>query len=123
MSLTEQMTRGAYGICEQNPSSLEETNARLDQLEADGDLDLELSDPNLAGITRLRMVSDPGFPYWDVSYCFGVTKDGKTCRVSLPEFQFPKRGLKRAIVEMCKREKVYAKGLGLLDSSNYSFLV
>lgn len=123
MSLTEQMTRGAHGIQEQNPSDLNQTNARLQQLHDDGDQTLDLNDPGLASIFRLRMVSDPGFPMWDVSYCYGVTKDGETCRVRLPETQFPKRNLKGAIIEMCKREKVFAKGLGLLDSSNYSFLV
>jgi hypothetical protein len=123
MSLTDQMTRGAYGVQEQNSSTLEETYDRLDQLEQDGDFDLALNDRRLTRITRLRMISDPGFPFWDVSYCYGVMKDGRTCRVSLPEVQFPKRNLKGAIIAMCTRERVYAKGLGLLDSSNYSFLV
>src|SRR3954465_8307000 len=123
MGLDSMMTRGDYGVQEQNSSTLAETNARLDQLEEDGDLEVDLADPQLARITRLRLISDPGFPFWDVSYCHGVLKDGRTCRVYLPEHQFPKRGLSHAIVEMCKQEKVYAKGLGLLDPENISMLV
>jgi hypothetical protein len=34
-------------------------------------------------ITRLRMLSDPGFPFWDVSYCHGVV-NGEPVEVSLP---------------------------------------
>lgn len=123
MGLDSMMQRGPYGVLEQNSSTLEETNARLDQLEADGDIEVDLADPRLAKITRLRLISDPGLPFWDVSYCYGELKDGKTCRVHLPEYQFPKRGLTRAIVQMCIDEHVYAKGLGLLDPENISMLV
>ena len=35
-------------------------------------------DPRLKRITRLRLLSDPGFPLWDVSYCYGVLHDGTT---------------------------------------------
>lgn len=122
MGLDSMMERGPYGVLTQNTSTLEETYARLDRVKEDGDIEVYLSDPQLAKITRLRLVSDPGFPLWDVSYCYGELKDGRTCRVDLPEHQFPKRGLSRALVEMCKREKVYAKGLGLLDPENISML-
>ncbi len=40
-------------------------------------------------ITRLRLVSDPGFPLWDVSYCHGML-DGKHVDVDLPFSQLPK---------------------------------
>lgn len=66
-------------------------------------------------ITRLRLLSDPGFPFWDVSYCWGML-DGEKVRVSLPFFQLPKRGLSRAIVQYAQRDGVYAKGIGILDA-------
>jgi hypothetical protein len=66
-------------------------------------------------VSRLRLVSDPGFPFWDVSYCHGEL-DGRAVRVQLPFSQLPKRGLSRAIVEAAKRDHVFAKGLGILEN-------
>jgi hypothetical protein len=66
-------------------------------------------------ITRLRLVSDPGFPFWDVSYCHG-TLDGKNVNVGLPFFQLPKRGMRKAIVDFAKKEGLFAKGMGILDN-------
>ena len=66
-------------------------------------------------ITRLRLLSDPGFPLWDVSYCYG-TVDGKPVRVQLPFDQLPKRGMLRAIIDHGKREGVYVRGTGMLDN-------
>jgi hypothetical protein len=66
-------------------------------------------------VTRLRLISDPGFPMWDVSYCHGIL-NGQPVNVQLPFYQLPKRGLTRAIVEAAKRDRVYARGLGILDN-------
>lgn len=65
-------------------------------------------------ITRLRMLSDPGFPFWDVSYCHG-TLNGEPVEVSLPFDQLPKRGRNKAIVQHAIKDGVYAKGLGILN--------
>ena len=74
------------------------------------------NDERLAKVTRLRLVSDVGFPFWDVSYCWGERQDGHPCRVILPFDQVPKRGGSRFIVEEAKRDGVYAKGLGILSA-------
>jgi hypothetical protein len=72
-------------------------------------------------VTRLRLVTDRGFPFWDVSYCHGEL-NGKPCRVGLPFNQIPKReGLKRFIVKEAIRAGVHAQKIGLLD--NISTLV
>ena len=63
-------------------------------------------------ITRLRLLSDPGFPVWDVSYCYGKL-NGKPVSVDLPFHQIPKRGFQRFIVEAAKRDGVFAKGIGI----------
>lgn len=70
-------------------------------------------------ITRFRILTDPGFPAWDVSYCHGRL-NGKPVNVDLPFAQMPKRGWKRYVVEMAKKDGVYAKGLGILDPINIS---
>lgn len=65
-------------------------------------------------ITRLRLLSDPGFPMWDVSYCHGYVGKEPVV-VNLPFSQLPKRNKVKTIIEYAKRDKVYAKGLGILD--------
>jgi len=73
-------------------------------------------------ITRTRMVSDRGFPYWDISYCDGVL-NGKDVDVRLPFHQIPKKSAndpmgygKGFIINVAKKEGVYAKGTGILES-------
>lgn len=85
---------------------------------------LDWSDPDLARVTRLRLISDAGFPVWDVSYCDGVTKDGRPCTVQLPFHQIPKGkgALQRFIIAHAKKDGVYAKGLGLFRGDVLSFL-
>lgn len=67
-------------------------------------------------VTRLRLLSDPGFPAWDVSYCHGIL-DGKHVDVQLPFDQLPKYkgSITKHIIEYAKKDGVYAKGLGILS--------
>jgi len=76
---------------------------------------VELDDPRLARIVRLRLVTDPGFPFFDLSYCHGQLRDGTFVRVQLPQFQFSKRELNRELIAMCKAAGVYGKALGIFD--------
>jgi hypothetical protein len=66
-------------------------------------------------ITRFRLLSDPGLPFWDVSYCDGEL-NGAPVRVQLPFHQLPKRGMFRAIVAAAKEDGLYAKGTGIFDA-------
>lgn len=66
-------------------------------------------------ITRLRLVSDRGYPAWDVSYCHGEL-NGKKVRVGLPFNQLPKRSMKAEILRWARIENVYAKGTGIFDN-------
>lgn len=61
-------------------------------------------------IVRLRLLSDPGFPVWDVSYCYGM-KDGKMVRVSLPFDQLPKKNMKGVLYNEAKKTGKFIKGL------------
>lgn len=61
-------------------------------------------------ITRLRLLSDPGCPFWDVSYCHGVL-DGAPVSVLVPFDQLPKRGMKRALYKHAQGTGRYIKGL------------
>jgi hypothetical protein len=89
--------------------------------ERESTADVEWTAPGLR-ITRLRLISDPGFPLWDVSYCHGKL-NGADVDVLLPFSQLPKRGMRRAIVEAAKADGVFAKGIGILDVDVISPLV
>lgn len=84
------------------------------RIAAQGGLDWEpWTRPGLR-VIRLRLLSEPGCPVWDVSYCYGEWQ-GRICRVQLPFHQLPKRNLKAAIIQAAKEDGVYAKGIGILD--------
>ena len=61
-------------------------------------------------ITRLRLLSDPGFPAWDVSYCHGVL-NGRHVNVVLPFSQLPKRNMKAVLYKEANKTGVFIKGL------------
>ena len=82
---------------------------------------VDWSEPGLK-ITRLRVLTDPGFPMYDVSYCHGEL-NGKPVDVQLPFHQIPKRNYKGFLIREAQRDGVYAKGLGILDLANWSTLV
>jgi len=113
--------RTRYGATETNGLAAGEMQAILDSI--DEDRTTYWSDPDLWRIFRLRLISDPGFPYWDVSYCYGTLRDGTNVRVSLPFSQLPKRRWRAEIVRYAKQDKVYARGIGILDETVVSMLV
>jgi hypothetical protein len=75
---------------------------------------VDWSTPGLR-VTRLRLLSDPGYPAWDVSYCHGEIGDEKV-HVELPFSQLPKRRYLAAIVTHAKRDGVNAKRMGVFDA-------
>lgn len=81
-----------------------------------------LADRRLVKIDRLRLLTDPGCPFFDVSYVYGTLADGTHVRVDLGRDQFPRQGLSRALVQCAKDAGRYAKGLGMLDNSVLSIL-
>lgn len=109
--------RTRYGAVETNGLEAGEQSAWLDAIAEGGNQTVYWADPKLAKVTRLRLLSDPGFPFWDVSYCYGELKDGSAVRVSLPFHQLPKgKGkVNAALIDWAKRDGVYAKRLGLFD--------
>lgn len=110
----------AYGVQETN--NIADSAVQLDDVEYG--VTVQFEDPELVKIVRLRLLSDPGFPYWDVSYCWGQLKDGRVVHVSLPVQQFSRRRpLRPQLVGMAQSAGRYAKGLGLLDETVISKLV
>lgn len=107
------MRDATYGFVETNGMN-DDVAALRDRVHA-SNLEVELDDPRLARITRLRLVSDPGFPAWDLSYAYGRLKDGTDVRVHMPVHQFSKRELNRDLIAMCKDAGVFGKALGIFD--------
>jgi hypothetical protein len=66
-------------------------------------------------ITRLRLLSDPGHPVWDVSYVHGQLGD-EPVRVAVPFDHLPKGRVSPTIVAHARADGIYAKGLGILDA-------
>lgn len=107
-----------YGVNETNPLWMSEsTHENVDFNEY-----CTLGDPRLERITRLRLLTEPGYPYFDVSYVYGVLKDGTHVRLSGAPSHLGRKTIKRDLIAWAKEEKAYAKGLGLLDDCNWSIL-
>lgn len=95
-----------------------------------GEVDMTLAELAAQGgrIVRVRWIGGDYLPgrgkCYDLSYVQGELKDGR--RVSLTHlpaaFLVPRRQIKGALIEWAKEEKVFAKGLGLLDDGNFSIL-
>lgn len=81
-----------------------------------------LGDPQLAKITRLRLLTEPGYPYFDISYCYGELKNGQAVRIDGAPRHLSRRTPKGDLIAWAKSEGAYAKGLGLLDEGNWSVL-
>ena len=78
---------------------------------------VDWTDPQLQKVTRLRLLSDPGFPFWDVSYCYGVLRDGTEVEVRTSIYNLHKRkSISSQIVAFAIKAGVNAKKLGLLNS-------
>src|SRR5262245_32263221 len=74
------------------------------------------NDPALKQFVRVRLVTDPGFPMYDVSYCYGELWDGTPCVVILPFAQIPKYQFKKWLVDQARGDGVYLKGKGFFDA-------
>lgn len=108
----------AYGVNETNPLwASESTHENVDYT-----VHCSLGDPRLARITRLRLLTEPGYPYYDISYVYGVLKDGTHVRLEGAPAQIGRRTAKRDLIDWAKEEGAYAKGLGLLDEGVWSIL-
>lgn len=68
---------------------------------------LSWADDRLERITRIRLVSDPGLPYWFVNYAIGVDGDGEQVGIDLPFDRVPKAGWKGHIIGHARKDSVY----------------
>lgn len=108
-----------YGVREDNNIS----TAAYDHSSVDYTVgDVPLSEPELVRIDRIRLLTERGYPLFDVSYVYGTLRDGRHVRVDLGNHQLPRKGLKRELVRLAQEAGRYAKGMGMLDDGNISIL-
>lgn len=129
----ERSARAAsYGVKEDNPLWM--TGISHDEVRFD------LGVFNLAGkdaegkfyvkeLVRLRLLTDPGFPWWDISYCYGRLQTGELVRVDIGVHHIKKPRVdnrvinkvsKAHLIEIAKFNGRYAKAIGLLaDDGGY----
>jgi hypothetical protein len=77
--------------------------------------------PAFKRFVRVRLLSDPGFPFWDVSYAFGEWIDGSIARIhEIPgEFgccQLKRRSWKSDAIREAQRWGVFLKAKGFFDA-------
>jgi hypothetical protein len=105
----------AYGVQETNNIAefTDDFGAFLDTLQGT----VELADPELVKITRLRLIgASREYPFWDLSYCYGQLKDGTNVRVELGAYRFGRYSYKKELVELCKKAGRFGKGMGIFDA-------
>lgn len=80
---------------------------------------VELSDKDaVRHIVRLRLLTGPGEPYWEVSYCWGIDAKGEPVRVNLPVTLLPRQGRgawSMALIKCFKDEGRWAKAMKLFE--------
>lgn len=76
----------------------------------------------VAKVTRLRLLTERGYPFMDISYCYGEMADGTPVRIVDLPMHLSRKAPKADLIAWAKAEGAYAKGLGLLDEGNWSVL-
>jgi hypothetical protein len=79
------------------------------------------AEPSFARFLRVRLLSDRGYPNWDLSYAFAEMIDGSIVRLfesDVPgsRYGFRKRSWKKDAIEEAKRWNVFLKPTGFFDA-------
>lgn len=83
------------------------------------------TDKRIAKVERFRVIIGVGHPFYSVSYVYVILKDGTKGKLLTPpwlrNYGNSEAAVKRAIVEAGKRDKVFAKGLGVFETLSILF--
>lgn len=90
----------------------------------------QLVKDNGGRVVRVRWIGGEFIPgrgkCYDLSYAHGVTADGRRVSLRLDGLDnwslVARRSIKGEMIAWAKAQGVFAKGCGLLDDGNYSFL-
>jgi hypothetical protein len=110
-----------YGVREDNPLPSADYHQSVDHTDP---LTLNELDAQGGRVTRLRLLTERGYPFYDISYAHGVLPSGQV--VALRTDGCPDRlrrsCLKSDLIAWAREQGVSAKRLGLLDEGNWSRL-
>lgn len=102
MLLNEELYK-KYGAIEYN--TLPGANYHDIERETVSWYDLKKSDRLIA--ERIRILTDPGFPWFDISY-FHLWINGKPSEIrDFPVDQLPRRTYKKILIEECKKQGIF----------------
>jgi hypothetical protein len=104
------------GLVSINP--LEETGISHDQISYNDRL--YWTSPLIKRVVRFRVLTDRGFPMYDISYCYAERIDGKIIPIQLPFHQLTKAKWKTELYNYAKADGVNAKRLGFFDPLVFS---
>lgn len=113
-----------YGVRETNPLGPEGHDwSRF----ADGAMTLAQLQAAGGRVSRLRMLTEPGTPFLDVSYVHGVLPNGQQVHINLQDSPHLRKGrgsepYMSDMIGWAKREGVYGKAIGMLDRGVWSIL-
>lgn len=118
-AMTRRDNAARYGVSETGDFILDTYHSEVDYSRT-----YTLSELVAAGgkISRLRLLTERGYPAYDISYCHATLPNGQVVPVHVDCMRLPKPALKSGLIAWAKREKVFAKNLGLLDEDNWSIL-
>ncbi|RKZ20207.1 hypothetical protein DRQ50_00175 [bacterium] len=95
----------------------DEGRACLDEAAANR---IDWADCRLLRLERFRMLTDAGFPFWDISYCRGIFRDDdgteRYCEVVLPFSQLTKGKWWSEVKAHAQRDGVNLSRIKLWDS-------
>jgi hypothetical protein len=120
----------AEGVADRYAGLVNETNGLLDPVAYRAvDRSLRLTMPELSArggrLTRVRFLTEPGWPFLDLSYAHGVLPDGTGVTVSVYTSQPNRRTYRSQLQAECLRggmTKTQVTALGVWDSATYSTL-
>lgn len=105
-----------YGVTEVNPlpSSNYHDHERIEYIQW-GELKQYAKDGHTITCERVRFVTDLYCPFWELSYCHmrisGKEHKGIRYRIAdTPFYQVPKRGMKKKLYDILKKEGIFIKG-------------
>ena len=70
----------------------------------------EITKSDKVSLERLRMVTDVGFPFYDISYIH-ITYNGKPANLIMNQMQLNKRTWKSDLIQICKNHKVFIEDI------------
>jgi hypothetical protein len=77
----------------------------------------------IAKLTRVRLLTEYGYPVFDLSYAMGELADGRHCRVQIDlPAHLGRKTYRSQIAAECKRLGVNANKLGVWNSAIYSIM-